>query len=385
MIARRTLVTFALATLFCVGCTPTPTTTPAPKSSVYTALTQGPPTALLAHLENLDRRYAAADHRDLDVFRADLLAYSDATVATADALIESKDAPAGLRRQAAGAKFDALVRRIEAEPKALDKFLEATDRLEKEPADSGLPALASYRRVKGMIDAFPLDEIDDATLDRLIPAADHLGMLDPPNPEAAPLLLDIAKAAERHRKTEGAKGLYTLLASRFADQPAGKFAPGCVARLENLSRPLDHFSGPSLTDDATIDLADYRGKVVLIDFWASWCAPCLAEMYELKAYRERLAPKGFEILGACLDEEPSKPREGVKKHGLNWPHLRAVADAKKEGEAAEENLATRFGIELIPFKMVIDRDGRFIASGSRLAEVEDAIQAALATPATVGK
>lgn len=73
-------------------------------------------------------------------------------------------------------------------------------------------------------------------------------------------------------------------------------------------------------DGGEISLASYKGKVVLVDFWATWCAPCQEEIPDLVALREKLAPRGFEILGISMDEDGAKAvKRFLKKRPIPYP------------------------------------------------------------------
>jgi peroxiredoxin len=130
-------------------------------------------------------------------------------------------------------------------------------------------------------------------------------------------------------------------------------------------------------DGKKVSLSDYKGKAVLINFWATWCAPCKIEMPYLVTLRNQYAPQGFEILGVNADE-PGTPRTKVAKfgqeQGLSYPLL--LGD-----DAMERKYG---GIEFLPTSFFVGRDGKVIAETAGLVskdEVETSIKKALATGA----
>ena len=117
-----------------------------------------------------------------------------------------------------------------------------------------------------------------------------------------------------------------------------------------------------------VSLADYRGKLVLIDFWATWCGPCIVELPNVKAVYEKYHDKGFEIIGISLDTDEAALRKFIKENQLPW---RQVFD----GKWWETPLVQQYGIRGIPAQFLIGREGRVIsvkARGERLGVLIEA-------------
>jgi thiol-disulfide isomerase/thioredoxin len=101
-------------------------------------------------------------------------------------------------------------------------------------------------------------------------------------------------------------------------------------------------------DGRQVDLARYRGKVVLLDFWATWCAPCRVTIPRLVMLQAQYRDRGVQVLGISLDDDPNAVREAYKQFGFNYPVV--------IGDAA---LAERYGGILgLPVLFVIGCDGR---------------------------
>lgn len=124
-------------------------------------------------------------------------------------------------------------------------------------------------------------------------------------------------------------------------------------------------------DGKEIRLSSFRGKVVLIDFWASWCKPCRQDMPKLVALYKKYKDKGFEIYGVSLDKNKNEWIEAIKKDGIIWPQ---VSDLK----FWNSDVVSLFNINAIPYTILIDKDGKILAKGLRGEELEKKLKEVLA-------
>lgn len=153
-----------------------------------------------------------------------------------------------------------------------------------------------------------------------------------------------------HRTFGGAKGRELASGAIFAI---------CHLRLGKQATGL---SGKALSGK-TIDLSDYRERAILVDFWATWCAPCVAELPRLKQLKQRFANQPFEVIGVNADHSRKTAERFIRKHNLTWPIIR-------DPQAA---LQTRWSILSLPTYVVLDHDHRVRYRGGNLGAAANAL------------
>lgn len=120
-----------------------------------------------------------------------------------------------------------------------------------------------------------------------------------------------------------------------------------------------------------ISLADYRGKIVLLDFWATWCVPCVAAIPDLEAIYEQYHNKGFEIIGISHDLDEAALRRFIAENPLPW---RQIFDGKRLAGP----LAQRYSIRSLPRMFLLDREGKVISVKVRKNTLEKLVAAEIA-------
>jgi thiol-disulfide isomerase/thioredoxin len=154
------------------------------------------------------------------------------------------------------------------------------------------------------------------------------------------------------------------LANKYPDN---KYVQDYIILVSNLNKLPPGSACPEIElktpDNKTLRLSSLKGKVVLIDFWASWCSPCRRENPTLVKLYEKYKGPDFEIFGVSLDENVAAWKNAIDKDGITWPQ---VSDLKRW----ESKVVKEFHIEAIPYNVLIDREGKIIAKGIRSEELE---------------
>ena len=175
-------------------------------------------------------------------------------------------------------------------------------------------------------------------------------------------LVDRPKYGSRPFAKTAKRILASDKASRNGEIPSNRFQMGAPDAL--VGKPAIDFHVKDVNGD-DLSLEKYRGKVVLLDFWAVWCAPCRAETPHLKRAYEEFKDQDFEIVGVSLDHDKSKLLEYIKKQEIAWPQFL--------NQTGENDVAHKYNVMAIPQTFLIDHEGVIRKADLRGRALEPAI------------
>jgi thiol-disulfide isomerase/thioredoxin len=164
--------------------------------------------------------------------------------------------------------------------------------------------------------------------------------------------------------TAASKQAAQIVASIAQQSESKKLRKGLVA-----GAAFPEFEGQDL-EGKPLSVASRKGKVVLIDFWATWCGPCVAELPNVLAAYKKYHDKGFEIIGISLDKDHDKLTSFIKEKDVTWPQY-------FDGQGWQNKVSTKYGINSIPATFLLDKDGKIIASDLRGEALDAALGKAL--------
>jgi peroxiredoxin len=180
---------------------------------------------------------------------------------------------------------------------------------------------------------------------------------------------------EVFKDSKKADGLMSQLQKDFPDTEAAKRAK----QIQEVNKVRANLTeGTKFPDFSEKDLegkplsvANYKGKVVLVDFWATWCPPCRAELPNVIKTYEANHKAGFEIIGISLDQDKQKLATFIKDKNMTWAQY-------FDGKGWQNVLAQKYGVQSIPATYLLDRQGVIIGKDLRGVELEQAVTKALA-------
>ncbi len=251
-------------------------------------------------------------------------------------------------------------------PDGAKRLADLFERLQKNEADKELAAYVRFRQLTA-----------DYVLSMQVPKSDFaevqaewLKSLEqyvadyPTAPDAAEAMLQLAIAEEYAAQEDEAKKWYGKIVETFPNTPAAKKADGARTRLDSVGKTIP-LTGKSVTG-SPIDLAQYRGQVVLIQYWATWSKRALTDMAVLKELAKKHSGK-FTVIGVSLDSDRKALSAYLTENRLPWPQI------FEEG-GLDSAPANQLGILTLPTMILVDRQGKVVDRNIQSTELDAAVK-----------
>ena len=280
---------------------------------------------------------------------------------TLTAFLRAEDKPTKREFPDAAKELIGKVRGLIAEDrgKAFQEYAKGAQELAREfPGDS--------RPLMMLAEASTL--VEDKKLSKTLAEKAEKGILailkkDPKDSGANAALMRMADSVEPEKAKDFLKRVMENGPAQMASAAAGK-----LKKMDALGKPVK--MAFKAVDGRQVDLGKLKGKVVLIDFWATWCGPCVAELPNVKKTYAKYHEKGFEIVGISLDQSKDKLTDFLKENEMPWPqHF--------DGLGWKNEFAVMYGIQGIPAMWLVDKEGNLVDMKAR-SELDSKVEKLLA-------
>ncbi len=352
----------------------------AARSPAVPPVPAGPPAELFAYIEGLAAPAALPSSRGRQRYYQ-----RKAAAATAEAaarIMAQTEAGAAEHAKAIEVRFAALeaLRRFE-EPGSAAALAAFAESLGDSP-DAAVAERARRVALRAQIDA----TLEAGRPDDAAPLIGRIAALLRQSPDDAELATTAVGLATKLGRLPGGDAAAAAALDAFlpimeasesgAVRGMGERLAGPARRLALPGNPMK-ITGTLLASGEPFDQAGLAGKVVLVDFWATWCGPCVAEIGNLKAEYAKWHAKGFEVVGVSLDEDRDTLEQFVKAREIPWP----ILYEEPGGPDWRHPLATYYGITGIPTVVLIGRDGNVVTLDARGKKLGAALERLLSEPA----
>jgi len=316
---------------------------------------------LLARLEKLDQAAAKGEQAANVAERCDLLEQIAERATTAE------DQTQWLRSLA-----ETLSASVQtgSYPEGLERLKNLGEKLASQEGGADLAAYVKFRYLTAEYNQKLQDEgVDFAKVQKKWLENLQQYVSDFPNSsDAAEAMLQLGIAEEFAGEEDNAKKWYGQIVDRFGQAPSAQKAAGAIARLDSVGKVL-HLRGAGL-NGKTVDVAQYRDKVVLVQYWATWCEPCKADMAQIRELQAKYAKTGFVVLSICLDSRKADVIAYLKKNPWPWNHI-------YEPGGLDSRLANELGVLTLPTMLLLDQQGKVANRNVNISDLDREVKSLL--------